>query len=68
MKKQINPKMELLLTELQYRYDQLKTLNVDKIECSDGKILDLYVTDSLQLIEKLMQYIIKDEENTNTSI
>ena len=59
MKKQINPKMELL-TELQYRYDQLKAFNVGKIECSDGKILDFDLTKSLKMYEELMLLLIED--------
>lgn len=59
MKKQINPKMELL-TELQYRYDQLKAFNVGKIECSDGKILDFDLTKVLKMYEELMLLLVED--------
>ena len=61
MKKQINTKMELL-TELQYRYDQLKCLNISKIECSDGKIIDFNLTKSLQLMEELMKVLAEEDK------
>ena len=59
MKKMPNTKMELL-TELQYRYDEMKGLNYGKIECSDGRILDFDLTKSLELCEELMALLIED--------
>ena len=59
MRKIPNTKMELL-TELQYRYDQLKGLSSGKIECSDGRILDFDLTKSLELCEELMALLIED--------
>ena len=59
MRKIPNTKMELL-TELQYRYDQLKGLSSGKIECSDGRILDLDLTKSLQLYEELMRLLVEE--------
>lgn len=61
MKKQINTKMELF-TKLQYMYDQLRGLNVGKIECSDGRIIDLDLTKSLQLIEELMAVLVEEDK------
>ncbi len=59
MRKTPNTKMELL-TELQYRYDQLKAFNVGKIECSDGKMLDFDLTKVLKMYEELMLLLVKD--------
>ena len=61
MKKQINTKMELL-TELQYRYDQLKSLNVGKIKSTDGKIIDFDLAESLQLMEELMKVLVEEDK------
>lgn len=61
MEKQINTKIKLL-TELQYRYDQLKGLNVDKIKSTDGKIIDFDLTKCLQLIEGLMKVLVEEDK------
>jgi hypothetical protein len=59
MRKIPNTKMKLL-TDLQYRYDYLKSLNLGKVECSNGRILDLDLTDALQSIEELIKLLIED--------
>jgi hypothetical protein len=59
MRKIPNTKMKLL-TDLQYRYDQLKAFNVGKIECSDGKILDFDLTKVLKMYEELMLLLVED--------
>lgn len=61
MKKQINTKMELI-TELQYRYDKLKGLNIGKIKFTDGKIIDFDLTKSLQLIEELLAVLVEEDK------
>lgn len=60
MKEIKNTKMELL-TDLQYRYDQLKSLNIGELYLSDGKILDLDLTKTLELYEELMSKLVESE-------